>query len=707
MKFNAYTLANLFAGLSLAAGASFSANAAKPKKQHLDAPQPKSEYHFPQKATPADLLQNSTTVFNVFDHCITSSTGTEYFNLGKKFILSGQVNPARVNFLVIIKGKKAGKDNEAVLYNYNVIDDVTHRFSNKKTGNPTAATFSPDARTIIIGSPQGISLVETRKFKESGHIDSDFVPSRLLMSDNGYYLVASDSSRVNVYDFEGRKLRKSWDFGTKVNDYCFNNDNSEFAVLTDDGVLSIYDTRTFAVKKTIDDLGQGIACDYNFDGKYMSVAVSPELITVINLIKDDDRDYVNVDGGNLSRLLFVPDSRNNTLLAYNSLNSLDIKRMTKLEPYYGKLIADQVNDMMNEWLKMMPGETMEEYRARVTDESRARQRRLFEEEISTRLAGNPLEAANISLGKYDRGNGILAIDFDNMPTIFLPVPESEVGSFGSTDNLQFSDVKYGVMADDSFEIIYAKVFNRANGQTYTYDNLDRVPLSFMDGDDNVVSLEILQQQIMEEMKLQELRQKVFEEAKSQNVISDHTSITVDSRVEPAYNAQGDKILNYIIKFSYEVEPEFSVTEDFGPGKYHVDESGAASSMLRIVKEAFEGDLAQYIKAGKTLKVKIYGTADSSPIVRGIPYDGSYGEFENEPVYQDGQLTNLTVTTAEGIKKNEQLAFMRGMGVKDFLEKNVENLGSMNSTYDFHINVAEGKGGEFRRSTPEFTLVDAS
>ncbi len=293
-----------------------------------------------------------------------------------------------------------------------------------------------------------------------------------------------------------------------------------------------------------------------------------------------------------------------------------------------------------------------------------------------------------------------------MPTIFLPVPEGDLAAFNNTSNLQFSDAKYGVMANDNFELIYAKIFNTENGQTYIYDNLDRVPLSFMEGDDNVVSLEILQQQMMEELKLQEIRQKVYEEAKKQNVISDHTNITVDSRVEPAYNAQGDKILNYIVKFSYQVDPDFSVTEDFGPGKYHVDESGAAQSMLKIVKEAFENDFAQYVQTGKTLRVKIYGTADASPIVRGIPYDGSYGEFENEPVFKNDQLTNISVNTRDGIKENEQLAFMRAMGVKNYLEKNVSNLSNMNSTHDFHINVAEGKGGEFRRITTEFTFVDA-
>ncbi len=405
-------------------------------------------------------------------------------------------------------------------------------------------------------------------------------------------------------------------------------------------------------------------------------------------------------------IMFLPDSRKNTLLAYNSTNAINAKRMTKLEPYYAKLISDEVNLRMEEWLKMMPGETMEEYRARVTDESRARQRKLFEDEISTGLAGNPLSMSQVKLGKYDRSNNILAVDFSNMPTIYIPVPEEKVGGFKNADDLEFRDVKYGVMANDNFEIIYAQIYNRADGETYIYDNHDRVPLNFMDGDDNVVSLEIIQQQQMEEMKLQEIKQKVIEEAKLRNVISDHTNITVDSRVASDFDANGEKILNYIVKFSYEVEPEFSVQEDFAPGKYHVEESGAASSMLSIVKQAFEGDLAQYVKDGKKLNVKISGTADSSPIIHGIKYDGAYGDFENEPVYQNDQLTNISVNTKDGIKQNEQLAFIRAMGVKDYLEKNVSNLNEMKSDYRYYITVSEGKGGEFRRITTEFTFIDA-
>ena len=56
--------------------------------------------------------------------------------------------------------------------------------------------------------------------------------------------------------------------------------------------------------------------------------------------------------------------------------------MTKLAPYYGKLINEQLEERMNEWLKMQPGETLEQYQARVNAESREAQRKLFEAEIA-------------------------------------------------------------------------------------------------------------------------------------------------------------------------------------------------------------------------------------------------------------------------------------------------------------------------------------
>ncbi len=133
--------------------------------------------------------------------------------------------------------------------------------------------------------------------------------------------------------------------------------------------------------------------------------------------------------------------------------------------------------------------------------------------------------------------------------------------------------------------------------------------------------------------------------------------------------------------------------------------GAASSMLKIVKEAFEGDFSQYLKPGKKLKVVISGTADATPIIRTIPYNGMYGDFVDEPIYENGELTAITVTKADGVKENRQLAFLRAEGVKDYLQKNVEKLKDMDADYTFKVDVSEGKGSEFRRITANFTIMD--
>ena len=160
-----------------------------------------------------------------------------------------------------------------------------------------------------------------------------------------------------------------------------------------------------------------------------------------------------------------------------------------------------------------------------------------------------------------------------------------------------------------------------------------------------------------------------------------------------------------MNFTYQVDPEFSASEDFPPGKYTIEESGAANAMLQIVKEAFEGEFAQYLKNGKKLKVIISGTADATPIIRTIPYDGSYGDFENEPIYENGSLTAVSVSKDSGVKENRQLAFLRAQGVKNYLENNVANLANMNTDYTFKVDVTEGKGSEFRRITTNFIFVD--
>lgn len=662
----------------------------------------RSEYSFRQRQTPVAIADYNTTVFGLSPVTVSTLRGDVLFST-KKELQTLKVIPSGVAFGVIEKDKK-GKQ-EAKFYSALEVNKELATFDRKKYGQPTAIVYTPDARKVLVSTDQGLFVLEPRKMTLVDQFELPFTPTVMAISDNAYYLAICDADRVAVFNLEQKKVRRDWTYGVKVNDMTFNNGSSEFAVITDDGLLTIYDTRTFNIKNDVDDLGEGIACAFNDDGKYMVVATSPSSLEIVNLVRPDDRNTIPVEKGGLKDLTFIKDSEGNSILAYTQTESIGARRLTGLEPHFTKLVADEVDVLMDEWLKMMPGETMEEYKLRVNDETRARQRRLFEDEISTRLAGDLLAGQTMTLGNYDRTNQVLAIDFSSMPTIYLPVPESDVTAFHDAGDLLLSDVQYGVLPDDTFELVYAKVFNKADGKTYEYNNHDRVAMNFMEGDANVVSLEILQQQQMEEIRLQELREKVVEEAKSNSTISNHTNITVDSKIAPDYDADGNKILNYEVNFTYQVDPEFSVAEDFPPGKYHVEESGAASAMLQIVKEAFEGDFAQYLKAGKKLKVVISGTADATPIIRTIAYDGVYGDFEEEPIYENGDLTAITVTQADGVKENRQLAFLRAEGVRNFLETNVDKLRDMDSDYIFKVDVSEDKGSEFRRITANFTIYD--
>lgn len=658
-------------------------------------------YHFKLKDTPAGMASTDYAMISFAGNKVFTLRGEQIAKQGDE-IIDVKESPAGINFAVLSKNKK---ENELCVYSTTEADKRLFKLNDKKYGNPTAVAYTADARRLLVATSLGLKIFDARNFALQGERELPFTVESMVVSPNGNFLAITNGTKVDVYNFEDWRTRKTWTFEEGVSSMEFSRDNNSFAVLTPDGILYTYDSKTFALKKAIEELGDGIDAVYNFDSKYMAVATTPDSISLVNLLDESEREFYPADSGMVNKLAFIIDYQMNPILAYTTKKAIDARRMENLAPYYGKLIADEVSELMNEWLKMMPGETMEEYRERVSDANRERQMRLFEEQVSTRYAGDMISMSTITLGKYDRSNQLLELGFSNMPSILLPVPETEVTAFQDVDKLEFSYAKYGILPNDNFELIYAQIHNGTNGIDYVYDNLDRKPLQFMGSDNDFVSIEILQQQQMEELRLQELRERVIEEAKKQNVITDHTHIAVDSRIVPDYNADGEKILNYQVNFSYEVEPGFSAQEDFAPGKYVVGESGAASSMLSIIKQAFEGDLAQYLVPGKKLRVKIYGNADGTPIARVIPYNGAYGDIDNELVYQNNQLTGVSVNKKSGITQNEQLAFLRAYGVTDFLEHNVEALKDMNKDYQYYIDVLEDKGGEFRRITAEFTIID--
>lgn len=658
------------------------------------------EYVYKQKVTPLGVdnylfstyYYNGKKTYNLRNLPLSSASG----NVG-----SLKINPSGTSFAVLAqKGKMA----QVAIYDLWKANRTLHEF--KEVEMPTALCYTPDARRILIATPTELLFFNARLYDLLDKMEMPFAATRLATSGNGYYMAAAGNNRLTIWNLEQKSVRKEFDFDMPVKDMAFSDDNSTFAVLTADGLLTTYDTRNFLILQSFDAMGNALSCSFHPEGKYLSVVTGDTRVAILNLMDEEDRNYVDNAQGGITDARFVRDGKKQIFLAYNTTASMTYKLMSALAPNYTKLLADELNDRMNDWMKMMPGETLEEYKLRVNDETRAKQIRLFEQEIATRMADNLVQMSEVTLGSYNPESNMLAVNFNTMPTIYLNVPAAEVNDFMDPGNLEFRNAKYGLTKQDKFELIYADVYNKVSGKTYVFDNLDRQSLDYLKSDDNFVPLELVQQSSMEELKLQEIKEKIVSLAKKQNTISDHTQISVNARIVADQDADGKKIMNYKIDFAYEVEKGFSAQEDFAPGKYKAGESGAAQSMLTIVKTAFENDFAQYVKPGKKLHVRITGMADALPINGKITYDGCYGDFVDEPVYKDNDLSNITVTKAEGITQNEQLAFLRAIGVKEYINEYIPSFGKMNTDYLHNIEVTAGKGGEFRRITVEFTFVDA-
>lgn len=622
---------------------------------------------------------------------------------GKK-ITSLKINPSGASYAFI----DAKNDKNTVdIYRLDSKDYKVGKVGTTKLFKPTAICFSSNAKNLyVMGTDGKVHVLDTKKYDEQKTISANATTTRLDASPNGYFLVASDKRNIQVINLETQAVRQAITCKADIKDIAFSENSKWMAVLTADGTCDVYDTKTFSVSHHYDAMGTAEKCFFHPEGKYLAVVTGPKRIALINMLNEKDRKYIDATEGDIRYLSFTKNIKNDYYIAYNTDKGVVFSPVTYLSPYRQEVLKNELNSRMDEWMKRMDGESLENYNARVNAESRIKQMQLFEAEIATGMANNLLSTSEVKLGGYNTDMGMLTLEFNNMPSIYLTVPASQVEDFMDVKDLEFSNSQYGVNDKDEFEIVYTEVTNKKTGKKYVFDNRERKSLAYLESGDNFVPFEQLQVSKMEELKLEEIKNKVMEEAKEENFISDHTKIDVHTNVISSTDADGKNILNYEVAVSYAVDEEYSAKDDFAPGKFKYNESNAAQAMLKIVKKAMDDDFAKYMVAGKAVNITITGMADALPFSRTVAYDGCYGEFEVEPVQKNGELSNITVTKATGISQNEQLAFLRAMGVKEFLMNNIPALKDMKTSYDTHIEVSENKGGEYRRIGVKFTFVNA-
>lgn len=642
------------------------------------------------------MFNDDHSLYNLRNYKIVSSSKFKGF----------AINPTGSSF-TFLDGKKIR------IYSSDHIE-IPQKTISINQSEPVCAAYSHDARFLNVVDTNGIihvyntgeKYLQSRQFQITGESVSNIV-----LSSNNYFLAAIQYRSVGIYNYETGELRQRINAPGIVNAVVFNHDNSQMAIACDNGSVIIYSTQDFKEIKRINELLNASDIDYHIDGKYLAVVVSDALIRIINLVDDKEKFDIEFPNG-VSQVRFLRTADDDDIVftkqgnvgkgegmfAYISVNNL--------LPYYTNRMIDELNARLDEWSKKRPDESNEDYKNRVNEKNRLAEAKRIENEIVTRMAGDLVSLSDIRVSGYNHDNETLTISFNNMPDVYLNMPENEAGAFTNAADLVFSDVVYGLTEDDKFEIIYATVYNKANGKTYTFNNLNRESLAFLKDNENFVSIELIQQASMEDVILQEMKDDIIKEAKDQKLISDNTEIDVKTNVESAVDANGKRITNYNIDFKYQVNTEYSTKDDFASGKYKIEQSNAAVSMLKIAKTAFEKDFAQYIKSGKKVHITITGSADAQPINGKISYDGSYGNFNDSPFTLKNELKSITVTKASGITQNEQLAFLRAQGVKKFIDENITNLSQMGKDYNINVELAEGIGGEYRRIHVRFSFVDA-
>lgn len=661
------------------------------------------------------MAQNQINEFDNTTFCTAYLSNGTMYTL-RDIPIAGLRNIDRITFnptgssLAVLR-----KNKPVAIYSFRNRDQKLFELKEKRKGLkekplPLAMCYGNDARNFIVSNSLGeIVIYDTREYLPQAYIKGTAPATALALSTNNYFIASGVGNEVVIWNFQTKEQRKSIPMPAVVRDVVFSPDAAMLAVITGDNRLTIIETKNWEKVDIFDKLG-GMPTSPSFhpEGKYLSVVRDNKDILIVNLKNSVvEQELPEMQAGVVGTRFFKNNHNGAVFLLSNRPHKIVFWDANGLNPFFGKIMGKEVDAKMNEWVKMMQDESMDDYSIRVNDETRLKQQQLFAQEVATGLAGDRIAIDNPFVGDYDTSSNLLNIGFKQLPSIALEVPVGEATAFKDAKNLKFENAVYVLNDKDEFELAYVEVKNETTNKVYIYDNIGRTKLTALESDANFVPLEIMQQATREEVQLKEIKEQVVEEKKQDKLITDNTQINVKTEVVPGVDAEGKKILNYKVGYQYEViNKEFSAKEDFPSGGYNIEKSNAAMSLMKIIKNAFEGDFSKYLSEGKQVKVIITGSADASPIRGNIAYDGRYGEFTDEPYYKDGNLDNITVTKATGVTQNEQLALLRAAGVQSFIEKNVATLNNTKNDYEYQVEVAKERGGEYRRINVEFVIMDA-
>ncbi len=196
-------------------------------------------------------------------------------------------------------------------------------------------------------------------------------------------------------------------------------------------------------------------------------------------------------------------------------------------------------------------------------------------------------------------------------------------------------------------------------------------------------------------------------------LSRDTQVDVNTELLAEANDEGQIEYNMKVRYDVQVLPQrtsISVgggTDDWGPGKYLLKDSKAARYTATLIKKSVEEQLSEYLTPTSKTTIKIIGSTDGSPIRGKIAYNGadSFGDIKDGTYFVNGSFDYVSITDESGITSNEQLAYLRTLDIKNFMQTQINpfKMGIGEQYYEHYAEVAAESGAEYRRVAVEITV----
>lgn len=186
---------------------------------------------------------------------------------------------------------------------------------------------------------------------------------------------------------------------------------------------------------------------------------------------------------------------------------------------------------------------------------------------------------------------------------------------------------------------------------------------------------------------------------------DESKVGIKANLVSGVTSDGLPELNYRISIDYTCRHIESVTDNYPTGTYLCENSNASMAIVELTRIMVDELSPDAFKPGKQVTIKIKSATDITQVTY-LPYKGEYGDFKYIAARYNGESVRISVSEAEGIRTNAQLAFLRAQGLQHNIERDIKCLKSTDNKYLYETQSYDERGSQYRNVGVEIVVHGA-